>query len=136
MISTKGRYAIRVMIDIAENSGGNYVPLRDISARQGISKKYLEIIGKELVAGGFVRAVSGRSGGYMLTREPEEYKLSDIIRHMEGSLAPVACLRENAEQCVRADQCPTLPMWKEFYEHTLSFFDGKTIADLLPGRRL
>lgn len=131
MISTKGRYAIRVMIDIAENSNGSYVPLRDIAARQEISKKYLEIIGKELASGGFLKAASGRNGGYMLSREPEEYKISDIIRHMEGSMAPVACLKEDAEPCPRAGGCPTLPMWKEFYEYSLAFFDKKTLADLI-----
>lgn len=131
MISTKGRYSIRVLIDIAENSDGRYVPLRDIAERQDISKKYLEIIGKELVNGGFVTAASGRSGGYKLSRRPEEYRISDIIRHMEGSLAPVACLREDSEPCPRAAGCLTLPMWKEFYDHTLSFFDNKTLADLM-----
>ena len=102
MISTKGRYAIRVMIDIAENSEGGYVPLKDIAARQKISKKYLESIGKELVNGGLLTAASGRSGGYKLTREPENYRISEILELLEGSLAPVACLRQNAVPCPNA----------------------------------
>lgn len=131
MISTKGRYAIRVMLDIAENSDSEYVPLKDIAARQDISKKYLEIIGRDLVKGGFVRAASGKGGGYTLTKNPDEYKLSEILNYMEGSLAPVACLKPDADVCPRADVCKTLPMWKEYYEHTLSYFDEKTLADLL-----
>ena len=115
MISTKGRYAIRVMIDIAENSNGGYVPLKDIAARQDISKKYLEAIGKELVNGGLLTAASGRSGGYKLSRTPEDYKISEILELMEGTLSPVACLKENAAPCPRAQDCKTLPMWQEYY---------------------
>ncbi len=122
MISTKGRYAIRVMIDIAENSEGGYVPLKDIAARQDISKKYLESIGKELVSGGLLMAASGRSGGYKLSRTPEDYKIT---------LSPVACLKENAAPCPRAQDCKTLPMWQEYYEQTRSFFDSRTLSDLI-----
>ena len=131
MISTKGRYAIRVMIDIAENSNGGYVPLRDIAARQDISKKYLESIGKELVNGGLLRAASGRSGGYKLTRPTEDYLISEILELMEGTLAPVACLRQNAIPCPRAQDCKTLPMWREYYEQTRTFFDSRTLSDLI-----
>ena len=130
MISTKGRYAIRVMIDIAENSEGGYVPLKDIAARQKISKKYLESISKELVNGGLLTAASGRSGGYKLTREPENYRISEILELLEGSLAPVACLRQNAVSCPSAQECKTLPMWREYYELTIAFFDSKTLSDL------
>ena len=130
MISTKGRYAIRVMIDIAENSEGGYVPLKDIAARQKISKKYLESSGKELVNGGLLTAASGRSGGYKLTREPENYRISEILELLEGSLAPVACLRQNAVSCPSAQECKTLPMWREYYELTIAFFDSKTLSDL------
>ena len=131
MISTKGRYAIRVMIDIAENSDGGYVALKDIAARQNISKKYLEAIGKELVSGGLLTAVSGRSGGYKLSRAPEDYLISEILELMEGTLSPVACLKENAAPCPRAQDCETLPMWQEFYEQTKSFFDSRTLAYLI-----
>jgi Rrf2 family protein len=131
MISTKGRYAIRVMIDIAENSNGGYVPLKDIAARQDISKKYLEAIGKELVSGGLLTAASGRSGGYKLSRAPEDYKISEILELMEGTLSPVACLKENAAPCPRAQDCKTLPMWQEYYEQTRSFFDSRTLSDLI-----
>ena len=131
MISTKGRYAIRVMIDIAENSNGGYVPLKDIAARQDISKKYLEAIGKELVNGGLLTAASGRSGGYKLSREPGDYKISEILELMEGTLSPVACLKENAAPCPRAQACKTLPMWQEYYEQTRAFFDSKTLSDLI-----
>ena len=131
MISTKGRYAIRVMIDIAENSEGGYVPLKDIAVRQGISKKYLESIGKELVSGGVLMAASGRSGGYKLSKAPENYKMSVILELMEGTLAPVACLKQNAAPCPREQDCKTLPMWKDYYEQTRAFFDSRTLADLL-----
>ena len=130
MISTKGRYALRVMIDIAENSDGSYVPLRDIAARQDISKKYLESIGKELVNGGLLTAASGRSGGYKLSRAPGDYKISEILELMEGTLAPVACLRQNAAPCPWAQDCKTLPMWQEYYEQTMAFFDSRTLSDL------
>ena len=130
MISTKGRYAIRVMIDIAENSEGGFVPLRDIAARQDISKKYLESIGKELVNGGLLTAASGRSGGYKLSRPPEDYRISEILELMEGTLAPVACLRQNAAPCPRAQGCKTLPMWREYYDQTREFFDSRTLSDL------
>ena len=92
MISTKGRYAIRVLIDLAENDNGNYIPLKDIAERQDISKKYLEIIAKDLVSGGLLTGASGKGGGYKLNRKPEEYKIGDILRVTEGTLAPVACL--------------------------------------------
>lgn len=131
MISTKGRYAIRVMIDIAENSNGGYVPLRDIAARQDISKKYLESIGKTLVTGGLLTAASGRSGGYQLSRAPEEYRISEIIELMEGTLAPVACLKKNAAPCPRAHDCRTLSMWRDYYEQTREFFDSRTLSDLI-----
>ena len=131
MISTKGRYAIRVMIDIAKNSEDSYVPLRDIAARQEISKKYLESIGKELVCGGLLTAASGRSGGYKLSRAPEEYRISEIIELMEGTLAPVACLKQNAAPCPRAQGCETLSMWQEYYEQTRQFFNSRTLADFI-----
>ncbi len=131
MISTKGRYAIRVMIDIADQNSDDFVPLKDIAERQEISKKYLEIIMRDLVRGGFLIGVSGRGGGYKLCRKPDDYTIGEILEFMEGSLAPVACLAENANSCPRASYCKTLPMWTEYDNMMHDFFFGKTIADLV-----
>ncbi len=131
MISTKGRYAIRVMIDLAENDTGRYIPLKDIAERQGISKKYLEIIVKDMVAGGLVAGASGKGGGYKLCRRPEEYPLGEIIERTEGPLAPVACLAEGAVSCPRAVSCETLPLWEEYDKLTHDFFYGRSLADIV-----
>lgn len=131
MISTRGRYAIRVMIDIAENGGDNYIPLKDIAERQDISKKYLEIIVKDMVAGGLLTGVSGKGGGYKLCRKPEEYTIGEIIELMEGSLATVACLAEGAVTCPRASACKTLLLWEEYNKLTRDFFYGKRLNDLI-----
>ncbi len=131
MISTKGRYAIRVMLDLAENDTGSYIPLKDIAARQAISKKYLEIIVKEMVNGGLVTGTSGKGGGYKLCRKPEEYNIGQVIELMEGPLAPVACLSETAEPCPRAANCHTLPLWAEYNKLTHDFFYGKRLSDLV-----
>ena len=131
MISTRGRYAIRVMIDLAEHGGGGYVPLKDVAARQEISKKYLEIIVKRMVAGGLLEGASGKGGGYRLLRKPEEYPLGEIIELMEGSLTPVACLSDGAAPCPRAAKCKTLPLWEEYDRMTRDFFYGKRLSDLL-----
>ena len=132
MITTKGRYALRVMADIAENGNGRYLPLKDIAERQAISKKYLEIIVKELVAAGFLTGVSGKGGGYKLTRKPEEYTIGELLERMEGSLAAVACLMKCAEPCPRAENCRTLPLWKEYDQMTYDFFYSRHLSDLLP----
>ncbi|MBO6010551.1 MAG: Rrf2 family transcriptional regulator [Oscillospiraceae bacterium] len=131
MISTKGRYALRVMLDLAERRDEGHVPLKDIADRQGISKKYLEIIVKDLVEGRLVSGVSGKGGGYKLLRAPEEYSVGEIIELTEGSLATVACLAGGAEPCPRAAECPTLPLWAEFDRLTHDFFYGKKLSDLL-----
>ena len=131
MISTRGRYAIRVMIDLAENDNGKYIPLKDIAARQGISKKYLEIIVKDMVAGGLLIGASGKGGGYKLLRKPEEYAIGEIIELMEGSLATVSCLAEGAAPCPRASACETLPLWAEYDKMTHDFFYSKKISDLV-----
>ena len=151
MISTKGRYALRVMIDLAEHiyptdqtgtgtqpaytAGGEagpvYIPLKDIAERQEISKKYLEIIVKDLVNGGLVRGISGKHGGYTLCRRPEEYPVGEIIELMEGPLAPVACLLGGSAECPRAGSCETLPMWTEFDRMVHDFFYSKKLSDLL-----
>ena len=132
MISTRGRYAIRVMLDLAEHSDGNYVALRDIAERQGISKKYLEIIVKDIVAAGFLVGASGKGGGYRLVRKPEEYTVGEILERVEGPLAPVACLLGKEVVCPRKDGCITLPLWTEFDRMVHDFFYGKTLRDLLP----
>ncbi|MBO7729959.1 MAG: Rrf2 family transcriptional regulator [Lachnospiraceae bacterium] len=131
MISTRGRYAIRVLIDMAENDNGSYIPLKDIAARQGISKKYLEIIVKDMVAGGLLVGASGKGGGYKLCRKPEDYSVGEILDLMEGSLATVACLADDAEPCPRASECQTLPLWAEYDKLTHDFFYSKHLTDLL-----
>ncbi len=131
MISTKGRYAIRVMIDLAENDTGSYIPLKDIADRQGISKKYLEIIAKEMVAGGLITGASGKGGGYMLNRKPEEYNIGEILEIMEGPLSAVICLASDKFECPRKTSCQTLPMWEEYDRMVHDFFYGKRLSDLL-----
>ena len=131
MISTKGRYALRVMLDLAENDQGHYIPLKDIAARQEVSKKYLEIIVRELVAGKLVTGVSGKGGGYKLCRKPEDYAVGEIIELMEGSLASVACLNCDAAPCPRASTCQTLPLWSEYDKLTHEYFYGKRLSDFL-----
>ena len=131
MISTKGRYALRVMIDLAEHGGDGFVPLKDVAERQGISKKYLESIVRELVDGKLIAGVSGKGGGYRLCRAPEEYPVGEILERTEGTLATVACLSCGAEPCPRAAECPTLPLWSEFDRMTHDIFYGKTLRDLM-----
>ena len=131
MISTKGRYALRVMIDLAEHAGEKSIPLKDIAERQGISKKYLEIIVKDLVAGGLVRGTSGKGGGYTLCRKPEEIPVGEILERTEGPFVTVACLAEGAAPCPMAGSCQTLPIWEEYGRLTHDFFYGKTLRDIV-----
>lgn len=131
MISTKGRYALRVMIDLAEHKGEGWIPLKDIAARQEISKKYLEIIAKELVRGKMVIGHGGHGGGYVLCREPEKYVVGEILEWMEGSLDAVSCLAEDTPPCARSGTCKTLPLWKEYNQIVHDFFYGKRLSDLL-----
>ena len=133
MISTKGRYALRVMLDLAEHDKGQPVPLKDIAERQGISKKYLEIIVKDLVNGKLVAGVSGKGGGYRLCREPGSYSVGEILEQTEGPMASVACLACDAEPCPQAGECRTLPMWSEYDRMTRDFFYGKKLLDLCSG---
>jgi Rrf2 family protein len=119
------------MIDLAENHDGNYIPLKDIAARQEISKKYLEIIVKDMVAGGLVVGASGKGGGYKLCRKPEEYSVGEILELMEGTMAPVACVADKSVVCPRKDGCQTLPMWAEFDELVHNFFYSKKLSDLI-----
>ena len=130
-ISTRGRYAIRVLVDMAEHDNGGFIPLKDIVKRQDVSQKYLESIMLLLSKNDVVEGVHGKGGGYRLKKSPEELTVGEILRVTEGSLAPVACLEDNAEICERAGCCKTLPMWREFYGLVNKFFDGKTIKDLM-----
>ena len=131
MISTRGRYALRVMIDLAENENGRYIPLKDIAARQNISKKYLEIIAKDMVAGGLLIGASGKGGGYKLSRKPEEYKIGEVLELMEGTLSSIACLADSSYDCPQKNVCRTLPMWEEYDNMVHDYFYSRTIRDLL-----
>ena len=131
MISTKARYALRVMIDLAEHQDAGYIPLKDIAARQEISEKYLEIIIKILVKGKMLKGLRGKGGGYILSREPSEYIVGDIIELTEGPLAPVACLQPDAEVCNRKDICVTLPLWEKYYTLVHDFFFHITLEDVI-----
>lgn len=131
MITTKGRYALRVMIDLAQNDRGAYIPLKDIAERQGISKKYLEIIMKDMVSGGLVSGASGKGGGYKLCRKANEYTVYEILITMEGTLSPVACLAEKQNTCPRKAFCQTLPLWTEYEALVQNFFSQKKLSDLM-----
>ena len=130
MISTRGRYALRVMIDLTQQKTGGYIPLKEIAARQEISEKYLESILKLLVKGKILTGLRGKGGGYRLTRAPEEYTVADILELTEETLAPVACLSEDAEPCPRASDCRTLDMWQGLDKLVRDYFAGITLADL------
>ena len=129
-ISTKGRYAIRVMIDLAEHNTGEFIPLMDIAERQEISEKYLESIVSVLSKNELLLSLRGKGGGYKLNRLPEEYTIGDILRLTEGSFAPVACLEKKPNTCVKAGECKTLGMWEGFQKDVEQYFDGIIIADL------
>ena len=131
MISTRGRYALRVMIDLAEHGGGDFVPMKEVAARQEISLKYIERIMPLLTKENLVEGLHGKGGGYRLCRSPEDYSVGEILRITEGELAPVACLERGAKPCPRAAECRTLPMWQKYYAMTNEFFDGISIADLM-----
>ena len=133
MISTKARYALRVMIDLAEHREDGYIPLKDIAVRQEISEKYLEIILKSLVKNKMLKGLRGKGGGYMLTRLPNEYIVGEIIELTDGPLAPVACLLPDAKVCSRKNQCVTLPLWQKYDTLTHDFFYGITLEDLMRG---
>lgn len=134
-ISTRGRYAVRVMLDLALNNTGECIKVKEIAARQAISEKYLEQIIAILNKAGYVKSVRGAQGGYRLTKKPEEYTVGMILRLTEGSLAPVACLEEGAEACERCDTCETLEVWKGLHTIVNQYVDGITIADLLERRQ-
>ena len=130
-ISTKGRYALRLMLDIALNDAKTPVRIKDIAERQQISDKYLEQIVSSLNKAGFVKSLRGPQGGYRLTKKPEEYTVGMILRLIEGSLAPVACLDDDINNCTRADRCPTLILWEKVYDAISEVVDNITLADLI-----
>ena len=131
MVSTRGRYALRVMIDLAEHSDGNYIAMKAIAERQEISLKYMEKILRQLVAANLLEGVHGKGGGYRLTRPPQDYPVSEILQLTEGSLAPVSCLECGAQACKRAADCRTLPMWTQLNEQILGYLEGVTLASLM-----
>lgn len=133
MISTKGRYALRVMLDLANNNTGEYVPLKDIAKRQGISVKYLENILASLSRVGLVDAARGKGGGYRLSRPPEKYSAGEIIRLAEGGIASVACLKDDQNGCEKADQCLALPLWQGLDRVVDEYLEGVSLRDLLSG---
>ena len=124
LISTRGRYALRVLLDLAENQTDGYIAMKKVAERQGLSLKYIS-------KNNYVVGVHSKGGGYRLAREPQDYKVGEILRLAEGDLAPVACLGCGAEPCDRAETCKTLPMWTEFHRMVNNYFDGITLADLM-----
>lgn len=131
LISTRGRYALRVLIDLAEQNAEDFIPLKEISARQNLSQKYSESIMTMLSKAGMIEGIHGKGGGYRLCRKPEEYKIGEVLRLTEGTLAPVSCLECGAAPCERADECRTLPMWIKLDEMINGYLDGVSIADLM-----
>ena len=130
-ISTKGRYALRIIIDLAENDNGSYIPMKQVAQRQRLSLKYLEHILSMLKQNNIVEGLHGKGGGYKLTRKPEEYTVGEILRLVEGDLAPVACLECGATPCENMQHCRTLNMWKGLHQLIDEYFDGITIRDLM-----
>ncbi len=131
IVSTRGRYALRVMVDLAENGADERIPLKEIAERQNISQKYIEAIMTLLSKNLFVDAVHGKGGGYRLNRKPDEYKVGEILRLTEGTLAPVACLEKNAEPCPRKGDCRTIPLWTKLDGLIENYLDTVTLADLM-----
>lgn len=131
MVSTKGRYALRIMIDLAEHQSEGYVPLKETANRQEISEKYLEAILKILVKNKLLTGLRGKGGGYKLTKAPEQYTVGSILRLTEGSLAPVSCLEPGQQTCPRMAFCRTLPMWQGLDKLINDYLDGITLADLM-----
>ncbi len=134
MISTRGRYALRVLVDLAENRDKGYITLNEIADRQEISEKYLESIVKDLVRAGFVEGVRGKGGGYRLARPADEINVLEVLRSADGTLVPVACLAEGSEPCGRAPECRTLPLWKGLDRVVCEYLGGFTVQDLIKDR--
>ncbi|OUQ13512.1 RrF2 family transcriptional regulator [Lachnoclostridium sp. An138] len=131
LISTRGRYALRVLIDLAEYEEDGYTPLKDIAGRQDISQKYMESIMTMLSKNKLVEGVHGKGGGYRLNRSPEDYSVGEILRITEGTLAPVACLERDAQPCPRAADCRTLPLWDKLNDMITGYLDSVSLADLM-----
>lgn len=131
IVSTKGRYALRVIIDLAEHQSESYIPMKDVANRQHVSLKYMEKIMPVLSKNNLVEGVHGKGGGYRLTRTPDAYTVGEILRLTEGDMAPVACLECHAIPCDKTADCRTLPMWTDFYKLINEYFDGITIAHLM-----
>ena len=136
MISTRGRYALRVMIDLAQQHSNDFIPLRDIADRQCISEKYLEAVIKALVSEGLLSGMRGKGGGYKLTKSPEGYTVGSILRLTEGTLAPVSCLDcgTGSVECERSNECITLPLWKKLNVVVNGYLDSITLADVIDGK--
>ena len=132
MISTRGRYALRVLVDLAERPESGYVTLREIAEHQEISEKYLEIIVKDLVRAGFLEGLRGKGGGYRLGRPAEEIQVLDVLNILEGTLAPVACLEAGSKPCPRSAVCRTLPLWTGLDQVVRSYLGQFTVRDLVP----
>lgn len=131
MISTRGRYSLRVMVDLAEHAGEGYIPMKDVAQRQGISLKYLEKILPVLAKNDIITGIQGKGGGYRLSRKPEEYTLGEILRLTEGTLAPVSCLECGSQPCERAAECRTLPVWTELDRVISGYLDSVLLSDLV-----
>ena len=134
MISTRGRYALRLMVDLANHRDDGFIPLTDVAERQGISEKYLESIVSSLSKKGLVSSARGKGGGYKLNRPANQYTVQEILTVSEGSMAPVACLEDEVNQCENAQDCPTLAMWTNLYKMTQEYFEGISVEDLASGK--
>ena len=134
-ITSKGRYALRVMLDLAQHREEGYISLKTIADRQGYSMKYLEMIVGSLKRAGLVASTRGKEGGYRLVRDPEDYTIGEILRCIEDNLAPVACIKAGDICCEHAGECMTVPMWKELDDITNAYLDGVSLQDLLTGEK-
>ena len=134
-ITSKGRYALRVMLDLAQHREEGYISLKTIAERQGYSMKYLEMIVGSLKRAGLVASIRGKEGGYQLVRDPEDYTIGEILRCIEDNLAPVACIKAGDICCEHAGECMTVPMWKELDDITNAYLDGVSLQDLLTGEK-
>ena len=134
-ITSKGRYALRVMLDLAQHREEGYISLKTIADRQGYSMKYLEMIVGSLKRAGLVASTRGKEGGYQLIRDPEDYTIGEILRCIEDNLAPVACIKAGDICCEHAGECMTVPMWKELDDITNAYLDGVSLQDLLTGEK-
>lgn len=134
-VSTKGRYALRIMADLAVNDNGEYIRLKDISERQSITLKYLEQIMPPLTKAGYVKSCRGSGGGYMLARRPEEYTAGEILRTAEGSLSPIACIEDSPNQCPRSGECTIFRFWEGLWDVISEYVNKVTLADLIKERK-